>query len=110
MPGRCLHLYVDFICLLIAQDGVNGVLGSAGPNLFRTSDFSAVSGSMQFDTADVANMIANGSYEDVILHEMAVSFFSLCISRMQNLTNRAHYYTHIVSLNAACDRNRNSLG
>lgn len=54
-------------------DGPGNVLGSAGP----TSTISdgtyrvANTGSMRFDTADVNNLIANGSFGDVILHEMA---------------------------------------
>ena len=53
-------------------DGVGGVLGSAGP----TSSFNAGSylfastGSMSFDSADVAALEANGTWEAVILHEM----------------------------------------
>lgn len=84
------------ICLFIAQDGPGGIAGSAGPNVVRNTDSTPISGSMRFDTDDVAGLIADGRYEAVILHEMGVSFFSLRISRIQNLTNRAHYYAYRV--------------
>jgi hypothetical protein len=54
-------------------DGVGGVLGQAGPT-FGTSQGGyvlATQGTMQFDTADLANMESNGSLLYVILHEMA---------------------------------------
>ena len=57
---------------IVAIDGVGGVLGQAGATnaqgdgSFVTPD----AGIMQFDSADVANLIGNGSFDDVILHEM----------------------------------------
>jgi Leishmanolysin len=56
-----------------AIDGLGGVLGSAGPDSivnqggFRLSQ----TGSMLFDSADVADMATNGFLTDVIKHEMA---------------------------------------
>ncbi len=67
-----------------ANDGVGGVLGSAGPTegcffnraqLAGDSVFSdvlfATAGEMTFDSADVDNLINNGLWEQVIRHEIA---------------------------------------
>tara|TARA_R110002111_G_scaffold247140_1_gene309996 strand:+ start:270 stop:17531 length:17262 start_codon:yes stop_codon:yes gene_type:complete len=51
-------------------DGVNGILGQAGPDLVRTGTFIPATGTMAFDSADVAALEANGQLLDVILHEM----------------------------------------
>lgn len=56
-----------------AIDGVNGVLGSAGYAQLRSGGPNAnlpVTGQMQFDSADLSNMISNGTLMRVILHEM----------------------------------------
>ena len=56
-----------------AIDGVGGILGSAGPE-FGTAQGGFIlttSGSMQFDTADLASLESGGWLEAVILHEMA---------------------------------------
>ena len=54
-------------------DGVGKVLGSAGPTSGRSSGdfFFATAGKMRFDSADIANLEAKGTFDDVILHEMA---------------------------------------
>jgi len=54
-------------------DGVNGILGQAGPTAvaYRAGYTLSTTGTMAFDTADLANMESNGSLYDVILHEMA---------------------------------------
>lgn len=57
-------------------DGIGGVLGSAGPQTAWNSLGSGGyvltrTGSMQFDTADINNMIGNGTFTSVIEHEMA---------------------------------------
>jgi hypothetical protein len=55
-------------------DGPGGVLGSAGPTngVIDALDFVlATDGVMNFDSADVANLLGNGSWQNVILHEMA---------------------------------------
>lgn len=55
-----------------AIDGVGGILGSAGPTFttlqagFRLT----TAGAMEFDSADIGNMITNGIFGDVIQHEM----------------------------------------
>lgn len=54
-------------------DGVDGVLGQAGPqsNYFSGGFTYATTGVMQFDTADIPGMITGGYFGDVIKHEMA---------------------------------------
>jgi PKD repeat protein len=61
-----LVIYLEFVPI----DGVGGVLGSAGPCLVRGSGSLPLIGGMRFDTADLGNMEAAGTLEDVILHEM----------------------------------------
>ena len=65
----------------IATDGVGGVLGSAGPqNLRSLGGYTlATTGAMNFDSADLGNMDANGILENIIKHEMAhvIGFGSL---------------------------------
>jgi len=55
---------------LVPIDGVGKVLGQAGPCFIRNSNKLTVIGIMKFDTADLPNMEANGTLNDVILHEM----------------------------------------
>lgn len=54
-------------------DGPGGVLGSAGPSTAKvTPNFIyADTGAMTFDSADVASLEADGTFDDVVLHEMA---------------------------------------
>ena len=63
-------------------DGVNGILGSSGPTYIDYYDnnpagqptvalYYASSGTMQFDSADAAAMVANNTLYSVVLHEMA---------------------------------------
>jgi hypothetical protein len=61
-----LLIYVS----LVPIDGVGKVLGQAGPCFIRNSNRLTVIGIMKFDTADLPNMEANGTLNDVILHEM----------------------------------------
>jgi hypothetical protein len=56
-------------------DGIGRILGQAGPSLLRPSTagkaaFLPAKGEMTFDSADLANMEANGTLDDVIAHEM----------------------------------------
>lgn len=51
-------------------DGAGSVLGSAGPCFTRTTGGLPILGAMRFDTADLANLEAAGSFGNVILHEM----------------------------------------
>jgi hypothetical protein len=53
-----------------AIDGVGAVLGSAGPCYVRSGGGLSLVGVMRFDSADLDNMVANGTLNAVILHEM----------------------------------------
>jgi len=63
-------------------DGVGNILGSAGPEYIKYYDNNPVgqptialyyttSGSMRFDSADAAAMVASNTFYSVVLHEMA---------------------------------------
>lgn len=57
-----------------AIDGPGIVLGSAGPTqiiLDQQNFVLATDGIMRFDSADAANLVSSGVFDDVILHEMA---------------------------------------
>jgi hypothetical protein len=51
-------------------DGPGGLLGQAGPTALRPNGGLPYLGEMEFDSADVASMVANGSFANVIIHEM----------------------------------------
>jgi hypothetical protein len=55
-------------------DGVGGLLAQAGPCAFRTAPAGGLGltaiGVMEFDSADLAAMQANGTLQEVITHEM----------------------------------------
>ena len=51
-------------------DGPGSILGQAGPCYVSTDDWLSRFGVMEFDSADVASMIANGTFSSVIVHEM----------------------------------------
>ncbi|KAG5192770.1 hypothetical protein JKP88DRAFT_274718 [Tribonema minus] len=51
-------------------DGPGTILGSAGPIYVRSDSQLPISGIMKFDQDDVAGLIADGSFIDVLLHEM----------------------------------------
>jgi subtilisin-like proprotein convertase family protein len=53
-----------------AIDGPQGILGQAGPTQLRPGSFLPAAGVMEFDTADLAMMEADGSLVSVITHEM----------------------------------------
>ncbi len=78
-----------------AIDGIGGVLGSAGPNSVTNQGgyLLATSGSMSFDSADLANMESNGTLLAVILHEMAhvMGFGTLWTSNGVDLNNSGQY-------------------
>ena len=64
VPGLIIYAQVAPI------DGVGNVLGSAGPCLIRSGSLLPIVGTMTFDVADMDAMLANGSLNGVILHEM----------------------------------------
>lgn len=51
-------------------DGPGQILGRAGAILVREPDFQPYFGIMEFDSADLDQLAANGRLHDVILHEM----------------------------------------
>ena len=51
-------------------DGVGGILGGAAPSTFREDTMLPAAGGMQFDSADLVQLEADGQLLDVILHEM----------------------------------------
>ncbi len=51
-------------------DGPGGILGQAGPVDLRPDSFLPATGVMSFDSADLAQMEADGSLVSVIVHEM----------------------------------------
>jgi hypothetical protein len=53
-----------------AIDGDGGVLARAGPCLIATGDRLARFGVMEFDLADIGDLVASGTLDDVIVHEM----------------------------------------
>ena len=55
---------------VVPIDGKDGVLGRAGPTALRVNLGLPYLGMMQFDSADMASMLADGTLQGVILHEM----------------------------------------
>ncbi len=51
-------------------DGVGKILAQAGPCSFSTTSNLTIYGLMEFDQDDLPGMIANGTIDDVVLHEM----------------------------------------
>jgi len=51
-------------------DGNSGVLGSAGPDRFRSGTLLPYHGTMEFDSADMAWMESSGTLYYTVLHEM----------------------------------------
>ena len=52
-------------------DGVGGILGQAGACSIATADGLPRFGVMKFDSADVANLISQGRFDETVAHEMA---------------------------------------
>ena len=77
MPHPQVQEVIDDMIIfveLVPIDGVNGVLGGAGPcGRFVGAPIPLIGG-MTFDTDDLPNLIANGIFDDVILHEMGHVF------------------------------------
>lgn len=51
-------------------DGANGILAQAGPNLLHSTQDLPLVGCMVFDSADIDSLVGNGSFTDVVTHEM----------------------------------------
>ena len=73
-PGSpAINQSVAGLLILVKFDSIDGpgkILGEAGPCYVRPSTDFSIGGLMFFDTADVANMVANGTLNSVMLHEM----------------------------------------
>lgn len=72
-PGAISETVDDVVIFVLLEpiDGAGQILGSAGPCVVRAGpSFLPALGSMRFDTADLANLEAAGSFGNVILHEM----------------------------------------
>jgi hypothetical protein len=64
---------VDDVLIVARVDSIDGpgkILGQAGPCWIRNSDSLTIMGGMVFDSADLSNLVASGSLNSVILHEM----------------------------------------
>jgi hypothetical protein len=75
LPGFVVPGYgfVDDLLISVSIapiDGAGGILGQAAPVYYRTSSLLPIQGNITFDSADVARMVADGSFSDVVLHEM----------------------------------------
>ena len=70
-PG--LFETIDDIVIFAIIDSIDGpgkILGQAGPCFVRSQNNTPIVGVMQFDSADVATLIAGGTFGLVIQHEM----------------------------------------
>ena len=61
-----LLLYVDFSPI----DGVNGVLGEAGPCYIRSDNSLPILGTLTLDAADLARAESMGTLDAIVLHEI----------------------------------------
>ncbi len=64
---------LNILATIRAIDGSGGILGQAGPTTIINDGTYVLptAGSMEFDSADVANLESSGTFNAVILHEMA---------------------------------------
>jgi hypothetical protein len=74
-PGApMLNQNIDDVIIYVRLDSIDGpgkILGQAGPCVIRDAPgWLPLVGVMQFDTADVASLLADGQWDDVALHEM----------------------------------------
>ncbi len=93
-------------------DGPGKILGQAGPCLIRNSDGLSALGEMEFDTADVANLISSGQLNEVMLHEMGhvIGFGTLwnfggnsCLSLPSDSVNHVDTYFNCPQARAEFD-------
>ncbi len=84
-----------------AIDGVGGVLGSAGPSSATSQGGFVLTtlGQMNFDTADIDNLITLGRFTDVIKHEMGhVIGFGTLWTNNNVYVNNSGQYTGVAGL------------
>ena len=73
LPSGGTQAFIDDLVIEAtapAIDGSGGILGQAGPRLVRGGGGLPLTGIMQFDSADLADLENSGQLNDVILHEM----------------------------------------
>lgn len=73
VSGQVLNETVPALLILATVEPIDGpgqVLGSAGPCYLRNNDLLPVVGRMRFDSADMQELLDEGSLPSVILHEM----------------------------------------
>jgi len=87
-------------------DGVNGILGQAGPTHLRRGSALPSHGIMQFDSADMNHMENNGSLFGVILHEMGHVIGIGTIWNSLNLVRNVGQEIHFTGQTAAREYNR----
>ena len=68
LSGTFSDLVIDVS--IRAIDGRGGILGQAGPCVVWSGDQLTSVGDIEFDSADVTDMINNGTLGDVVLHEI----------------------------------------
>ena len=68
LSGVVDDLIIDFAIRPI--DGVGQILGQAGPCTMATGDRLTRVGGMEFDSDDVATMLAAGTFDEIVVHEM----------------------------------------
>ena len=71
--GSAISEVVDDVIIfadVMPIDGVGKILGRAGPCYLRSGSQLALIGIMQFDEADVQNLITSNRFDSVVLHEM----------------------------------------
>ena len=74
------------VASIVAIDGKGGILGQAGPRFIRDNGLPVV-GCMQFDEADIAAMVDNGTFNGVIMHEMGHVLGVGTLWKYKNLMN-----------------------
>jgi hypothetical protein len=82
--------FIDDLMIDVVLDSIDGpgqILGGSSPCLIRTVGKLPLYGMMIFDTADVATLERRGSFDDVVLHEIAhvLGFGTLWDPRLLNL-------------------------
>ena len=92
---------------IVPIDGVNGILGQANSTAVRKGSFLPYSGFMQFDSADMASMLADGTLNSVILHEMGhVLGFGTAWVAKQVITGRNSKSPRFIGENAVREYDR----
>jgi hypothetical protein len=73
-------------------DGINGILGQAGPTAVRSNGSLPATATMQFDIADAANFDAQHLFDDIVFHEMGHSLgFGSIWDRLGLVDSNSHF-------------------